>query len=125
MKEVLLQSRTNDAATTYDFAVKYYVFEQDGLQIAYCPSLDLSAYGDTEAEAEQEFGEIFEEHVNFCVEHGTLLADLEAHGWKVGNRNLRMPTFARLMKAPEMRHLMNSEKCYRRLVAHTRIPALA
>ena len=62
------------------------VLDDDTSQyVAYCPALELSSYGDTEAEAEAEAA--FEEALQFFIqdtaERGTLDQLLLALGWRL------------------------------------------
>ena len=81
-KFILKTSAEDNACTEYRFRLEFYVFQEGGVYIAYCPSLDISTSGDTFNEAVGNFYERFQLHVECCVEYGTLLKDLTAHGWK-------------------------------------------
>lgn len=105
----------------YKFNIEFYVFAEDGRQIAYCPSLDLSTSGSTFNEAISAFYECFQLYIETCVENGTLLEDLAAHGWKATRRSLQAPSFANLLKKPELKHLVNSGIGYEKIVAPARI----
>ncbi|MBP3227372.1 MAG: hypothetical protein J6M53_01160 [Bacteroidaceae bacterium] len=61
----------------------YLIKESPGTFVAYCPSLDLTGAGGTEADARRSFGIVADEYVSYCVSNGTLAADLEAHGWRL------------------------------------------
>jgi hypothetical protein len=63
--------------------VDVYTFREGEMYIAYCPSMDISAYGRSENDAKESFGEVLEAHITYCVQKKTLKEDLEAHGWKV------------------------------------------
>ena len=82
-KLILKTSAKDNAANEYRFRLEFYVFQEDGVYIAYCPSLDISTSGDTFNGAVGNFYEMFQLHIECCVEHGTLLKDLAAHRWKV------------------------------------------
>ena len=94
-KLILKTSAKDNASTEYRFQLEFYVFQEDGVYIAYCPSLDISTSGDTFNEAVGNFHERFQLHVEWCVEHGTLLEDLAAHGWKVKRETSCLHRFRR------------------------------
>ena len=70
--------------TGVDVSVSVYVFEEKGIYIAYCPSLDLSGYDTTEESARQDFEYMLDEYMHSQLQNKTLHQDLVRHGWKVG-----------------------------------------
>ena len=62
--------------------VGVYVFINDGSYIAYCPSLDLSGYGQTEAEARGSLDFCLNEYFTYGMSNNVLDADLTKYGWK-------------------------------------------
>lgn len=81
-----------------------YSFEEDGSFIVYCPALDLSAYGDTEEYAQKCFEEKLEIYIQYCLNKGTLIEDLQAHGWNI--KSLKQ----RKVKAPTLDFMMSGNK---------------
>jgi len=78
-----------------------YKFKEDNIHVIYCPSLDLSAYGKTEKEAENEFAEIFKIHITYCLNEKTLENDLIKHGWHLINpkkKKIKAPTIEEMLK---------------------------
>ena len=73
----------NELQKDYRFSLEFFVFQENGLQIAYCPSLDISTSGTTFNEAVGNFYEMFQLYIECCVENNTLHDDLLAHGWKL------------------------------------------
>jgi hypothetical protein len=69
--------------TVTSLQVGIITFNGDHSIIAYCPSLDLTGCGYTEHEALESFNIVLEEYLKYTTEHGTLIADLEEHGWKI------------------------------------------
>ncbi len=96
----------NGQQSEYRFSLEFFVFQENGLQIAYCPSLDISTSGATFNEAVGNFYEMFQLYIECCVENNTLHDDLLAHGWKVQKKQMLPPTFSVLMRKPEMKKLM-------------------
>lgn len=124
-KLILKTSAKDEAANEYRFQLEFYIFQEEGRYIAYCPSLDLSTSGDSFNDAVGNFYECFQLHVECCVECGTLYDDLIAHGWKLRKKSIMPPTFSALMKKPEMKKLMDSSLSFERIVTPARLPAMA
>ena len=119
----MVMPNTNDVQQSeYRFSLEFFVFQENGLQIAYCPSLDISTSGTTFNEAIGNFYEMFQLYIECCVENNTLHDDLLAHGWKVQKKQMLPPTFAVLMRKPEMKKLMEGNIGYEKVVAPARIP---
>ena len=118
----VLSKSDNGFQNEYRFSLEFFVFQENGLQIAYCPSLDISTSGATFNEAISNFYEMFQLYIECCVENNTLHDDLIAHGWKLQKKQMRPPTFAVLMKKPEMKKLMGGNIGFEKVVAPARIP---
>lgn len=61
--------------------IDVFVYEEDGFQIAFCPALELSAFGETKEEAIKSFETTIKLHFEYLIENNTLEADLMEHGW--------------------------------------------
>lgn len=120
-KVSLKTTATDSDNRHYKFNIEFYVFADAGQQIAYCPALDLSSSGATFNEAISAFYECFQLYIETCVENGTLLDDLAAHGWKTTRHTLRAPAFTTLLKKPELKHLVNSGIGFEKIVAPAQI----
>lgn len=90
-------------------SMELYSFVENGIRIVYCPSLDLSAAGNTLTEAQREFEQIFKMHIEDCVENGTLRDDLLAHGWKQKRSVLNAPKATTVLsRNPMLRDIVNN-----------------
>lgn len=116
---------SDDLNREYHFSIEFFVFQEDGSYIAYCPALDISSSGETFNDAISGFYEMFQLHVECCVENKTLYDDLLAHGWKMRKSNITPPRFSTLMRKPEMKKLMNGNIGFEKVVVPARIPAFA
>ncbi|MDR1553219.1 MAG: hypothetical protein LBS69_07140, partial [Prevotellaceae bacterium] len=58
-----------------------YTFIENNMYIAYCPSIDMTAAGNSFDEALEEFSKIFQLYIEYCLSKKTLFKDLEKHGW--------------------------------------------
>ena len=120
---ITVETDTNNGRQSeYRFSLEFFVFQENGLQIAYCPSLDISTSGATFNEAVGNFYEMFQLYIECCMENNTLHDDLLAHGWKVQKKQMLPPTFSVLMRKPEMKKLMKGNIGYEKVVAPARIP---
>lgn len=62
-------------------SVSVFLFRQGNAFIAYCPSLGLSEYDETEDGAKADFEYMLREWLKEQTENGTPNADLARHGW--------------------------------------------
>jgi predicted RNase H-like HicB family nuclease len=79
--------------------VSVITYNGDNSIIAYCPSLELVGCGYTETEALESFNIVLDEYIKYTTENGTLIADLEEHGWTIkGGRNFTPPKTLELLQ---------------------------
>lgn len=90
--------------------LELYKFKEDNYYIMYCPALDLSTSGKSEAEAEESFSETFQIYINYCIKKRTLVEDLQKNGWDV--RSMKQ----RKMKAPDTKKLLRINETLREIV---------
>ena len=95
-------------------SMELYSFVEDGIRIVYCPSLDLSAAGNTLTEAQREFEQIFKMHIEDCIENGTLRDDLLAHGWKQKDAVLNAPKASTIIARNSMLKDIVDNRNYRK-----------
>lgn len=129
MKKTIKAVLTTDANVgndrEYHLSITFFVFQEEGKYIAYCPSLDLSSSGDTFNTALGNFYEMLQLHLECCVEYGTLRDDLLSHGWTIKGNDINPPTFRKLIAKPEMKKLLEGNVSFEKIVTPARIPALA
>ncbi|MGN0235866.1 MAG: hypothetical protein ACI4BD_06110 [Paludibacteraceae bacterium] len=90
-------------------------FRENETTVAYCPALDLSAYGNNQKEAKQEFAQSFYEYSSYCIDNDTLEKDLLAHGWTMKDGKLQEPAMDYMIRKNEtLRDIVNN-KNYRKL----------
>ena len=88
---------------TLEVSVSVYVFKENDVYVAYCPSLDLSGYDRTEEDARRDFEFHMQEYFNFQVLHDTLHKDLTRHGWEVKQRKAKGPEIGSLLRRTQLR----------------------
>lgn len=72
-------------------SVSVYLFKEGDAYIAYCPSLDLSGYDNTEELAKTDFEYMLKEWLKTQYENNTLKTDLESHGWRIQDNMANEP----------------------------------
>ncbi len=105
----------------YRFSLEFYVFKERRVYIAYCPSLDISTSGKDFDDAVANFRVRFRIHVDWCVEHGTLLEDLIAHGWTKKKTTISPPSFDYLIQNKDVKKLLGGRKAYGKVVIPEKI----
>ena len=88
---------------TLEISVSVYLFKENDVFVAYCPSLDLSGYDRTEDDARRDFEYHLHEYVKFQVQHDTLHKDLTRHGWQVMQRKAKGPEIGSLLRRTQLR----------------------
>ncbi len=90
------------------------LFKDSDVYIAYSPALDISAFGDTEESAKDEFGKTMKAHLEYCLNKRTLFDDLRAHGWKVkSKKRIQAPSQDYLMEKNDTYKEIRNNKAYR------------
>jgi hypothetical protein len=104
------------------------IFEEDNNHIFYCPALDLSGYGSTEAEASSSFNQVLSEYFSYTVNKGTLAKDLRRLGWTL-RKSLRKkatpPELSKLLETNEDFSRIFNTHDFRKTQTVVNIPAMA
>jgi hypothetical protein len=91
------------------FNLPLIIFEEDGSQIVYCPSLDISGYGNNETEAIESFQVCLGEFLMYTIHKKTFHSELERLGWKF-KKNSPKP-----MTPPDMIRLLEKNENFSRI----------
>lgn len=83
MKRTDLKGKFQNTKATINVQVPVMLFEENGIQIAYIPVLDISGYGTTEPEAKQSLEHCLSEYFSYTINKNTLIEDLKDHGWTI------------------------------------------
>lgn len=73
--------KTDGFDNIIELQLNVLVFEQGDYYVAFCPSLNLSSYGDSIEEAKTGFDEVMTSYLEDCKETNSLHEDLEKNGW--------------------------------------------
>ena len=127
MSTLLFKSEYSDGESKINMNLGVYIFVEDGRYIAYCPALDISGYGESEAEAKQSFGEVIHQYLEYCLHKNTLVKDLKKHGWKVRSmrqKKIKSPDTETMMKMnPDFKDLIENKE-YSRYMENIAIPSI-
>ncbi len=93
--------------------LQVFYFEEEGIQYAYLPSLDLTGYGNTELEAKESLKIVFEEFLRYTLARNTLLLEMKRLGWNLKNK--KRPVFAATVSEmiqtnEQLKEIINSRK---------------
>lgn len=125
ISQAQLQAKASDGRTDYRFDVGLYIFKENGVYVIYSPAFDLSTSSDSLEGAVPAFYEAFQLHIEYCIEHNTLIEDLKEHGWKVVNKAIKEPTAQQLLNSPSMSGILSGRFNYHYVVSSISIPAYA
>lgn len=73
--------KTDGNQNILELQLNVLVFQEGKFYVSYCPSLELSSYGESVLEAKEGFDEVMKEYLEECKRNGTLHQDLTNHGW--------------------------------------------
>ena len=119
------RAQDEDNRSEYRFQIEFLVFQENGVYVSYCPALDISSSGKSFNEAIGNFYEMFQLHIECCIENNTLHDDLLAHGWVLDKEDVFPPKFSSLVRKKELQRLLNGSFGFEKVVGSVRIPAFA
>lgn len=88
--------------------ISVFIWKDESVVYAYSPSLDLTGYGNTIAEAKKSFEVTLQEFVKYTANKKTLFDELEYLGWAVNRKK-------KTMFAPDTRELLNDNEIFRKI----------
>ncbi len=83
-------------------------FEEDGIKYVYSPALDLTGYGNSDAEAMKSFQVVLSEFIHYTENKKTIYKELERLGWTVNAKK-------RSVEPPADEQLLEDNEIYRDL----------
>jgi len=72
-----------------DVHLSFIIFDQEGIQVVYCPALDVSGYGKSEEEAFKSFEISLGEFLLYTNNKGTFTSELQRMGWTIKKSKLK------------------------------------
>ena len=103
-------------------------FKEDNSFITYCPALDLSGYGENEAEADKSFEEVLSQYFKYTVNKKTLAEDLKKMGWTIRkslSKRAIPPSMGKLLETNEDFNRIFNNHEFRKTNKTINIPAFA
>ncbi len=79
--------KTDGFDSVIELQLNVLVFQQGDYYVAFCPSLNLSSYGDSIDDAKVGFDEVMTSYLEECKENVSLQEDLIKNGWTFNIQN--------------------------------------
>ena len=101
MAQLNFSGKLDYKGNSVNVSLGMYLFKEDESYILYCPALDLSAYGDTEEQAKNNFTDIFAITIKYMLNKNTIKEDLIKHGWQIKSlkqKKIKAPSFETMLK---------------------------
>jgi hypothetical protein len=100
-------------------------FQEGNVHVVYCPSLDLSGYGNDEAEATKSFKTALKEYLRYTVNKHTLQEDLQSRGWVLKKKKIVAPTMSKMLRENKNFQNIFDHHSFKKVDTHLELPALA
>lgn len=100
----------NKPGVTIKLDLELLRWEEDGIHYILSPVLDLTGYGYSVEEAKASFETILEEYIRYTHNKKTFFDDLEAHGWAVNRKKIRLV-------APQLSELLEDNEELKEILA--------
>lgn len=78
---------TTSGDRVIELQLSVLVFQEGEFYVSYCPSLEMTSYGDSIQDAKDAFDEAMRIYFEDCQKNKTLQQDLISHGWKFIQHN--------------------------------------
>jgi hypothetical protein len=127
MSELKLQGQWQGSGKLITIDAQIFFFEEDGINIAYLPSLDLSGYGNDFEEAEASLKHTLNEFLKYTTNKNTLFVELKRLGWKIKSPKRKMeapPISDMLANNDQLKDLVNNKQ-YKTSTFPISIPSFA
>ena len=79
--------KTDGSESILELRLSVLVFQQGDYYVAFCPSLNLSSYGDSVGDAKVGFDEVMTSYLEESKANGSLHDDLVKNGWQFNIHN--------------------------------------
>jgi uncharacterized protein Usg len=87
MKSGNIEGRFAVGKSDVTFSLGLLVYEQEGYKVLYCPELQMTGYGKTTEEAENDLADVIHLNVTYMVNKKTLDKVFKRYGWIVKKSN--------------------------------------
>lgn len=125
MSQLIFQGELKHNNSKINIRLEILLFTEDNVFIAYSPALDVSACGNSEEEAKDEFGKVVQEHFTYCLNKKTIFDDLCAHGWIIKSKQrIKAPDDKKLLELNDTYRDIKENKQYKTIEEEVIIPAV-
>jgi hypothetical protein len=111
MQEAKISGAFQFGGKTLAVNLKVVLFEEEAIFFAYLPSLDLTGYGKTIAEAKDSLKIVLDEYLRYTLNKNTFFIDLQRLGWNMKSKK-------KLLTPPQMSDLIHSNEQLRDIINH-------
>ena len=127
MKQQRTQGTFNDSKNKVTFDLPVVVYEENGLQVIYSPSLDLFGYGKTLSTARTSFTLTLEEFINYTTHKKTLDKVLKKLGWivKKNNKSFVAPSLGYMLDENKQFNEIFNTKDFKKFNEQIQVPLYA
>ncbi len=107
--ETRFSGTLNNAEHKVQVDLAIILFEEDGTQVAYCPALDVSGYGNNEDEAKSSFEVSLSEFFRYLINKKTFEKEFKRLGWTIKKDHNK------IMTPPLMSDLLSGNENFSRI----------
>jgi hypothetical protein len=128
MKSWNIETKLSNSKASYTVKLPVLSFKDDNAHIIYCPALDLSGSGHTEAQAKESFAITVTEFLDYTTNKGTLFTDLKKLGWTMHKKNKKLaspPPMSELLENNEEFSRIFDNYSYKKFDTGVSLPAYA
>jgi hypothetical protein len=120
-----ITNKSHNGHNTISVHLGVYVFDENGVYIAYCPALDLSGYGNNMEEAKKSFSDTLCIYIEYAIDNKTLEKDLLSHGWSLSGKRVNTPALDKMMTHNRTLRKVFARREYSKYSETVKIPELA
>ncbi|MBS1622138.1 MAG: hypothetical protein JST10_13150 [Bacteroidetes bacterium] len=128
MKSMNAESRFSNDKGSINVKVSVLSFKENDAHIIFCPALDLSGSGNTEAEAKESFAITVREYLNYTIHKKTLWLDLKKLGWTIQKNKMKPaipPPMSELLEANDEFSRIFDNYSYKKFDTGVNLPVCA
>ncbi|MBN1187729.1 MAG: hypothetical protein JXB49_35980 [Bacteroidales bacterium] len=129
MPDLLFEGNFANSNARVEVGLSIIAFTEDNNYIVYSPALDISGYGNNEAEAKRSFEITLEEFFKYTINKGTFESELKRLGWKLSgkknNRKYKQPFLDQLFRDNHYLSEIIRDKEFKKYDQKIKFPAVA
>lgn len=112
MRKLKINGHVDIESGSVKFSLDIYIFKEGALTYSYCPSLDITGYGEDSEAAKSEMEYQLKEYFDYTMRKDTLRSDLAGHGWTENEgERFTAPSVSYLMRRyPDFKDLIENRE---------------